>query len=152
MNLRLYSDVKSLTVVAETLQIPRQIVHIKGEPMSLTGRFAGRIAKSHYVSFEETKTDDETDLAPWIEETVAAVLGAHGLVDDLREQRVTATLWIAMFGEDPTPAPTVPADVVDKVADCGAQLFLENYTMMDPEHGNAQKHWLANPPKFPFYQ
>jgi hypothetical protein len=147
LSLRLYSNTKSLTASPETLKLPAEHLHIKGEPMSLSGRFAGRISESHYVSFEETKTDDANDLAPWIEKTVAAIAAAPELVDDFRARRVTATLWIAMFGEVPTPVPEIPADAVERVANCGAQLLLENYTIMDPGHGNPQKHWLANAPK-----
>jgi hypothetical protein len=146
MSLRLYSDLKQLGSIAETLKFPHERVDIKGEPMVLIGRLAGRIAKRHSVSFVETNTDDPNDLAPWIEENVAAIDALPAIVDDLRSKRVMATLWIAMFGETPTPVPTIPIDVVKQVADCGAQLFLENYTIMDPEHGNPQKHWITGAP------
>ncbi len=146
MSLRLYSDTIQLASIAETLKFPREHLYIKGDPMLSTGRLAGRIAKRHYVSFAETNTDDASDIAPWIEKTVAAVAAVPEIIGDLRSKRVTATLWIAMFGKSPIPVPTIPEEVVKKVADCGAQLFLENYTVMDPEHGNPQKHWLTGAP------
>lgn len=102
--------------------------------------------KRHNVSFAETNSNDAGCVAPWIEKTVAAVTAVPEVVDDLRAKRVTATLWIAMFGENETPVPTIPAEIVNKVADCSAQLYLENYTIMDPDHGHPQKHWLTGAP------
>jgi hypothetical protein len=94
----------------------------------------------------ETATDDVNDISPWIDQNTAAIAAIPGIVDDLRSKRVTATLWIAMFGREETPLPTVPAEVVQKVRDCGASLFLENYTTMDPEHGNPLKVWPTGEP------
>jgi hypothetical protein len=146
MNLRLYSDGKPLAGLAETLKFPHKHLHIKGEPMIFTGPLAGKLAKSHYVTFEETKTDDVNDISPWIDQNTGAIAAVPEIVDDLRSKRVTATLWIAMFGREETPLPTVPAEVVQKVRDCGASLFLENYTIMDPEHGNPLKVWPTGEP------
>jgi hypothetical protein len=92
------------------------------------------------------RTDDVNDISPWIDDNVAAIAANPEIVDDLRSKRVTATLWIAMFGNEETPLPTVPADVVQKVSDCGASLLLENYTIMDPEHGNPLKEWPTGGP------
>jgi hypothetical protein len=89
---------------------------------------------------------DESDIVPWIEENVVAISAVPEIVDDLRTKRVTATLWIAMFGKTETLLPTIPADVVPKVKESGASLFLENYTIMDPEHGNPLKEWPTGAP------
>ncbi len=85
MNLRLYSDTKQLATIAETLKFPRMHLHIKGEPMFLTGPLAGKISEKHYVSFMETKTQDANDIAPWIEETAAAIAAVPEIVEDSLE-------------------------------------------------------------------
>ena len=64
------------------------------------------------------------------------------LVDSLAKGQVEGTLWITVQGDEPTPMPNIPSDIIASAAQLKLNVFLENYTTLDKEV--PEKLWLQS--------
>ena len=143
MSLRLRSDQVAMKSLLEKMDFEVSHLYEKGRPIALTGRFAERIAERHYASIAHCEGND-SDVAPWIKTILAAIASNFALADCLSSGAVTATAWLAVFGEDERKPPPIAPELIAAATQANVTLFIENYTCFD-EEGIPEKLWLNGP-------
>jgi hypothetical protein len=142
MSLRLWSERIPLTPIIKELGVAVSYVHVAGQAMASEGRLAGRTALRHYASVAKTKGEDDADVSAWCRQIIAKVDLQKSLVDLLLEGEIEGVLWIAVLGPEPSPMPSLPADIVNTAAQLKLKILLENYTNLSGEV--PEKLWLSN--------
>lgn len=140
MSLRLWSDQVSLAPVLKKLGFEVRHSHEKGQAIASAGRFAGRLADRHYASLAHGEGKD-ADVGPWLKRILDAMSSDQALSNDLKLGRITATVWIALFGDDVRDPPQISPDLVAAATHAHVTILIENYTRFDSD-GVPEKTWL----------
>jgi hypothetical protein len=143
MSLRLWSEQVPLKPLLKKLNFEVRHEHELGQPIASTGRFAGRLADRHYTSLAHMEGDDN-DVGPWLEKILAAVASNPELSSFLNSGAVTATAWLALFGDDERSPPKISSELIAAASRSHVTLLIENYTRFDSE-GIPEKNWLNGP-------
>ncbi len=143
-NLRLWSDVEPLGEIVHSSLRPWTYHYVKGQSIPANGRAQARISSKHYASSETIECDDiqhiAAALSQWLDEIESEAPPISALA---KADRLEAVLWVAIFGREETPTPTLPAELARRAKQAGVKILLENYTIMDEETGNPAKNWVA---------
>jgi hypothetical protein len=140
-SLRLWSDDVPLGPLVDGLGLPVSHLHVAGRPVAAEGRLSRHVAAVHYASVANTRGTN--DPHSWCIAVLEKVGAQSQLVSLLRQDRVEATLWIAVFGSEPVDPPDVTDDVLALARNLHVSVFIENYTRLGS--GNAEKTWLYRP-------
>jgi hypothetical protein len=141
VNLRMWSDTTSFRDAAQRIALTPEIIADKGEPRRdrkgapLTSRFP-----RNYVSLEESKVDNGSELQPCVINILDAV-SASGYASLTKVKNVEGTLWIAVFSGDFAYQDAIEASTIARASDLGVSLFIEDYSRLDGD-GVPIKIWL----------
>lgn len=141
--LRLWSDVEQLAAVVESLDWPREHLHLKGEPIRFNGPLAGRIAVRHYASIAVTRVDNWDEVVAWIAQCVGAISREAWFVDLLVTFKIEAVFWIGIVGKTPTSTPSLAGELRERLEALKMKIFCENYTLENGGGNSPLKDYIV---------
>ena len=141
ISLRMWSDHVPIAALVKRSKLKLRHCHVLGQPIVIHGQVTSRIAPRHYVSVENLKTDEVSEILTWLDSTAHKINDIGDVLIHANSGKIDIIIWLAIFAEDMNISGLIEKYMQSQIRLLPLKFLIENYVKLD-EEGIPRKKWI----------